>query len=89
MLAQLAGRFELHQVFDDLFDAEGCSVRLQQVTDFVADIGVSVRELVEAAGSQGASMIGYRRDASGELVPNPPKSETPGMSATDEIVLIS
>jgi hypothetical protein len=89
MLAQLAGRFELHQVFDDLFDAEGSSVRLRPVTDYVADPGVSIRELVEAVGAQGASMIGYRRDGSGEVVLNPAKSENPGLDGTDEVVVIA
>jgi ion channel POLLUX/CASTOR len=89
MLAQLSERLELIQVFDDLFDRDGCTIELRPVREFGAVGAVQFGEVVRAASSDGHSAIGYRIGSTGEVVVNPAKAASITFSDADEILVLS
>lgn len=89
MLAQLSERAELGQVFDDLFDREGCSIELRPSLRYGGPRASCFADIVVTAIAQGASAIGYRRAADGEVVVNPSKSAPLTLTADDEVLVIA
>ena len=89
MLAQLSERGELGQVFDDLFDREGCSIELLPSIRYGGPSATCFADIVVTAIAQGASAIGYRRGATGEVVVNPSKSAPLTLSETDEVLVVA
>ncbi len=89
MLAQLSERRELIEVFDDLFDRDGCTIELRPALDYGAVGGVSFAEVVAAASQIGHSAIGYRLTSSGAVVINPAKQARIELSGTDEVLVLS
>jgi hypothetical protein len=60
MLAQLAERADLEDVFVDLFDVEGSAIALQPAAWYVTSGQEPFRRVVAAARARGESAIGYR-----------------------------
>ena len=60
MLAQLSERGELVQVFDDLFDHEGCSLELQPAARYGGHAAARFADIVATASAQGVTAIGYQ-----------------------------
>ncbi|MCU1399940.1 MAG: hypothetical protein JWN62_3049 [Acidimicrobiales bacterium] len=89
MLAQLSERGELSQVFDDLFDREGCSIELRKAPLYGAHLAATFADIVTTASSLGQSAIGYRRADSGQVVVNPAKSERLTLQREDEVLVIA
>ena len=89
MLAQLSERLELMQVFDDLFDRDGCTIELRPATEYGAVGEVHFAEIVAAASSVGHTALGYRLAATGEVVVNPAEAGTVRLAATDEVLVFS
>ena len=87
MIAQLSERLELHLVFDELFDADGCFVALHPAPLYAPPEPVAFAAIVAAAGQRGETAFGWRVAATGEVVVNPPKS-TPSPSARSDQVLV-
>lgn len=88
MLAQLSERPELQAVFDDLFDPDGAVIELQPAPAYVPDRPVTYRELVAAGASQAVSVIGWRREALGEIAINPAKDRKVHLGADDQVLLL-
>ena len=88
MMAQLSGRHELYDVFNDLFDAGGASVQVHSAARYEIAGGASYRDIVERLGAAGVSAIGYRRSDSGEVVLNPPRSMAPNLGPDDELIVV-
>ena len=88
MIAQLSERLELHQVFDELFDAEGCFIALHPAPLYVPVQPVSFAEIVAAAARKGESALGYRIAATGEVVVNPPKSAVVALGENDQVLVL-
>lgn len=89
MLAQLSERGELGQVFDDLFDRDGCSIELRPSIRYGGPSATCFADIVITAIAQGASAIGYRRADTGEVVVNPSKSAPLRLSETDEVLVVA
>ena len=89
MLAQLSERAELSQVFDDLFDREGCSIELRKAPLYGAQHARSFADIVATASSKGHSAIGYRTANSGQVVVNPSKSAAVNLQRDDEVLVIA
>lgn len=89
MLAQLSERGELKQVFDDLFDREGCSIELRPAPRYGAHDATTFADVVVTASSEGDSAIGYRLAASGEVVVNPSKRAPLTLSRDDEVLVLA
>jgi hypothetical protein len=89
MLAQLSERAELGQVFDDLFDREGCSIELQPAARYGATHATRFADVVVTAIAEGHSAIGYRRGDTGEVVVNPAKSAPLSLSDDDEVLVVA
>lgn len=89
MIAQLSERLELHKVFDELFDAEGCFVALHPAPLYAAP-GTSTpfAEIVAAASQRGQTAFGWRVDATGEVVVNPAKAAAVTLGATDQVLVL-
>jgi len=88
MLAQLSERTELQAVFDDLFDPEGAVVELQPAHRFVPDATVGYDQIVAAGAAHAVSVLGWRIDATGEVVVNPPKDRQVHLAADDQVLLV-
>ena len=81
IIAQISENSGLAPVFDDLFDAEGATLNVRHVSEYVA-VGKSVTfaELVAHARNYGESAIGYRvanaksSDGSTGVILNPSKT---------------
>jgi ion channel POLLUX/CASTOR len=93
MLAQLAERADLEDVFSDLFDVEGSAIALQPAEWYVASESVPFRRIVAAARARGETAIGYRiehgPDGLPSVVLNPPKTDVVQLRAADRIVVIA
>jgi voltage-gated potassium channel Kch len=93
MLAQLAERAELENVFADLFDVEGSAIALQPATWYVTSDQVLFRRVVAAARARGETAIGYRIEHGPGGLPavvlNPHKSDPVTLGGGDQVVVIA
>ena len=89
MLAQLSERAELGQVFDDLFDREGCSIELRPAPLYGAQHAATFADIVVTASAQGDSAIGYRVATTGEVTVNPSKSAPLSLRREDEVLVVA
>jgi ion channel POLLUX/CASTOR len=93
MLAQLAERPDLEDVFADLFDVEGSAIALQPATWYVTSGQVPFRRVVAAARARGESAIGYRMEHGPGGLPvvvlNPPKTDPVTLDGGDQVVVIA
>lgn len=81
MIAQVSQNPELSPVFEDLFDADGASINVRPVTDYLPlDAQVSYGEFVGAAANRGESAIGFytaahtKGDPASAVLLNPSKN---------------
>jgi Trk K+ transport system NAD-binding subunit len=89
MIAQLSERLELHQVFDELFDAEGCFVALHPAPLYAAEgVPTPFAAVVAAAAERGETALGWRVASSGEVVVNPSKSTSASLTAADQVLVL-
>lgn len=88
LVAQLSERFELHQVFQELFDRDGCTIEMRPVSAYGAQGLGSFAEMVVAAARQNHTALGYRRSVSGEVVVNPPKSAPLQLDPDDALLVL-
>ena len=89
LIAQLSERAELDEVFEDLFDAEGAIVEMRPAPELVSADPVAYATVVAAGAAIGASVLGYRLDATGAVVVNPKKSDPVTLGEDDQVVMIS
>jgi hypothetical protein len=93
MLAQLAERPDLEDVFADLFDVEGSAIALQPATWYVTSGQVPFRRVVAAARARGESAIGYRSEHGPGGLPvvvlNPHKRDLVTLGGGDQVVVIA
>jgi hypothetical protein len=93
MLAQLAERPDLEDVFADLFDVEGSAIALQPATWYVTSGQVPFRRVVAAARARGESAIGYRSERGPGGLPvvvlNPHKRDLVTLGGGDQVVVIA
>jgi hypothetical protein len=93
MLAQLAERAELQDVFTDLFDVAGSAIALKPAVWYVTSDPVPFRRVVAAARARGETAIGYRiehgRDGLPNVELNPPKPDIVELRADDQVVVIA
>jgi hypothetical protein len=89
LMAQLSERADLDAVFEDLFDAEGAILEMRPAAELVTEEPMPFGAVVAAGGAIGASVIGYRLGASGQVITNPSKSDTVTLGADDQVVMIS
>jgi hypothetical protein len=89
MIAQLSERLELHKVFDELFDADGCFVALHPAPLYATPgSSTSFAEIVAAASQRGQTAFGWRVDATGEVVVNPAKSDAVALAEADQVLVL-
>ena len=88
MLAQLSERAELQAVFDRLFDPTDAVVELRPAYRFVSDAVVRYEQIVAAGAAQSVSVFGWRIDATGQVVINPPKNREVHLVADDQVLLV-
>ncbi|MFH9728651.1 NAD-binding lipoprotein [Streptomyces sp. NPDC017254] len=90
LMAQVSQTVELAAAFDELFSPTGNAVRLRPATDYVpAGTEASFSTLVEAAGRQGATALGYRPGDSGTPFLNPPKTGARRWSRADTLIVVT
>ncbi len=90
MIAQLSERLELHQVFDELFDADGVFVTLHPAPLYAHEgQPTSFAAVVAAATTRGETALGWRVASSGSVVVNPSKSAEVTLGATDQILVLA
>jgi ion channel POLLUX/CASTOR len=89
MLAQLAERHDLSRVFDDLFDSDGCTIELKSAKVYGAESASSFAQIVATLSTVGATALGYRRAATGEVIINPSKGENPRLQSDDQVLVLS
>lgn len=89
MLAQLSERAELIQVFDDLFDREGCAVELRPAPWYGSAAAQTFGDIVATASSLGVSAIGYLAAETGKVILNPSKSDALRLDRDDFVVVIA
>lgn len=95
MIAQLSQNPALRPIFEDLFDADGATVTVRPIEDYV-EIGrpFTFARMVAAAATRGESAIGYRKanhpkgDLTGGVVLNPSKSTIFDTANGDGLVVI-
>ena len=95
IIAQVSENPALAPVFEDLFDAQGATLNVRNITEY-APVGKSVSfgELVAAARNYGESAIGYRvagasaADGSTGVILNPAKTSEFIPAAGDSLVVI-
>ena len=97
LLAQIAENAELHEVFIDLFRAEGSEIYLKRVLDYVK-LGAELNfyTVVEAAKKRGEVALGYRLDAAANdpsrgygVVLNPDKAEPLSFGERDQLIVLA
>lgn len=88
MIAQLSERLELHLVFDELFDAEGCFVALHPAPLYAPDGEVAFAEIVAAASERGETALGWRVHRGGGVVLNPAKGDRVTLGADDQVLVL-
>ena len=89
MLAQLSERRELHQVFVDLFDRDGCSIELREALQYCGHQARTFADVVATAASVGHTAIGYRLRRSGDVIVNPPKTAPLSLAVDDEVLVLA
>ena len=89
MMAQLSERLELHLVFDELFDADGCFVSLHPAPLYAPATEVTFSELVAAASTRGETALGWRISATAEVVLNPAKSDVVTLGPGDQVLVLA
>ena len=95
LIAQISENPALAPVFEDLFDAEGATLNVRDISEY-AKIGkaVSFAELVAVARNHGEAAIGYRlasgtgAEGSTGVVLNPSKTSEFVPVAGDSLVVI-
>ncbi len=97
LLAQISENKELHEVFQDLFSAQGSEIYMKLASNYVS-LGVPVNfyTVVEAARRQGDVALGYRIKAQANdaahnhgVVTNPDKSQLITFAERDRIIVLS
>jgi len=93
MISQVAENPHIAPVLVNLFDAEGVSVNVVPITNYL-DLGQSVdyRQLTVLARSRGESAIGYRKldpTHPNAISLNPRKSQMFNIEAGDGLIVIS
>ncbi len=88
MIAQLSERAELDQLFRDLFDPDGATIAIVPALAYGAAEATCFADVVAAASAAGHSALGYRRQADGVVVVNPPKSDPVTIGRDDGIVIL-
>ncbi|MFD3533260.1 NAD-binding lipoprotein [Streptomyces sp. NPDC058664] len=90
LMAQVSQTTELAAAFDELFSPAGNAVRLRLATDYVpAGTEAPFAVLVEAAGRQGATVLGYRPGDSRIPLLNPPKTGARRWSHEDTLIVVT
>ncbi len=93
MLAQLAERAELRDVFTDLFDVAGSAIALKPAAWYVTSEPVPFRRVVTAARARAETAIGYRVEHGPDGLPivvlNPAKADMVALRADDQVVVIA
>jgi len=89
MIAQLSERLELHLVFDELFDAEGCFVSLHPAQLYAPDHAVAYAEIVAAATERGETAMGWRTGADNQVTLNPSKSAQITLTPNDQVLVLA
>lgn len=89
MLAQLSERGELVQVFDDLFDHEGCSLELRPAPLYGGASASTFADIVATASTQGVTAIGYQLASTAEVKLNPSKTARLQLRDEDFVVVIA
>ena len=88
MLAQLSERAELQAVFDDLFDPNGRGRRAPTRPPLRARRAGAVRADRGRRRGPGVSVLGWRIDATGEVVVNPPKAAEVHLASDDQVLIV-
>jgi voltage-gated potassium channel Kch len=88
MLAQLSERSELQAVFDDLFDPSGAVIELRPAHRLVPDAPLPYAHVVAAGAAQRVSVLGWRVNATGEVVINPAKDREVHLGLDDQVLLV-
>lgn len=89
LLAQISENYHLLPVFEGLFAAEGSSIGLVPVGEFVtAGQSLEIADLAVAAISKGYSLAGYFNSATGGVALNPPKNLRITPVAEDALVVL-
>ncbi len=89
LMAQLSEHADLDAVFEDLFDKEGAILEMRPAPELVTAEPLPFGAVVAAGGAIGASVLGYRLGASGQVITNPAKSTTVTLGSEDQVVMIS
>ncbi|MFG3490242.1 NAD-binding lipoprotein [Streptomyces sp. NPDC047972] len=90
LMSQVSQTAELAAAFDELFSPVGNAVRLRPATDYVpAGTETSFAALVEAAGLQGATALGYRPGDSRIPLLNPPKTAVRCWTPEDVLIVVT
>lgn len=89
MLAQLSERKELNEVFSDLFDSDGCTIALLPAGNYSAEQAKTFGEIIATASTCGDSALGFRRNATGEVVVNPKRDSAPRLTLDDQVLVLS
>ncbi|MFB8402357.1 NAD-binding lipoprotein [Streptomyces sp. NPDC055912] len=90
LMAQVSQTVELAAAFDELFSPAGNAVRLRPATDYVpAGTEAPFAVLVEAAGRQGDTALGYRPGDSRIPLLNPPKTGTRRWAHDDTLIVVT
>jgi hypothetical protein len=101
MLTQIATRREIGPIFDELLDADGCSVYFVPACEYTAhDRAATFGQIVRAALARRELAIGYVSASDGERFPaadgrpapvtlNPARDEARVFSADDRIIVIA
>ncbi|MBX9420966.1 NAD-binding lipoprotein [Streptomyces lateritius] len=90
LMAQVSQTAELAAAFDELFSPAGNAVRLRPATDYVPEgTEAPFATLIEAAGRQGATALGYRPGDSRVPLLNPPKTGTRRWSREDTLIVVT
>ncbi|MFC8763747.1 NAD-binding lipoprotein [Streptomyces sp. NPDC057193] len=90
LMAQVSQTAELAAAFDELFSPAGNAVRLRPATDYVPEgTEAPFAMLIEAAGRQGATALGYRPGDSRVPLLNPPKTGARRWSCEDTLIVVA
>jgi hypothetical protein len=95
MMAQLSQNPELAPVFEELFDVDGSSINVRNITDYVdAKSKIRFGDLVAAAAFRGESAIGFYQAAnfdkksSASVILNPKKETLIDAAQSDGLIVI-
>ncbi|MEP1125319.1 MAG: hypothetical protein ABJH68_15655 [Ilumatobacter sp.] len=89
MMAQLSEHSALDRVFRDLLDRGGATIEMVPADRFgAASATGTFGDVVAAAAARRQCALGFRRDADGEVVVNPPKSTPLALVGGDSVVVL-